>query len=277
VAKEYWYVLGGMLLLIIGLVLTVADKNIKRPVKNADATFSYKEVDGQQLMLHVFSPPEREVKEPLPAMLLFHGGRWLFGEPRAFYRHCAFFAAQGYVCISAQYRLGSNNTVDVRQLVDDAADALSYLTTHAQQLNIDPDKIIAGGGSSGGHLAAALGVLVPQLAQREYPIRPAGLVLYNPMLDLSPGTPDYPLVTDYWQAVSPQHHIDDSVPPTIVLVGSEDPEVPIPTARAFCDAVTGKGGRCELEIYQGQTHGFFNEEPYLAKTNSKVLEFLQSL
>ena len=83
-------------------------------------------------------------------------------------------------------------------------------------------------------------------------------LLYNPTLDLAPGTPDHHLVKDYWQEVSPFHHIDGAVPPSLILVGSQDPEVPVPTAQAFCAAVQKAGGHCEIALYEGQGHGFFH-------------------
>ena len=45
----------------------------------------------------------------------------------------------------------------------------------------------------------------------------------------------------------------------------------------FGDKVQSKGGHCEIEVYQGQGHGFFNQAGYLEKTNQRVLQFLAAL
>ena len=103
------------------------------------------------------------------------------------------------------------------------------------------------------------------------------MVLFNPMLDLAPGTPDHHLVKNYWKTVSPQHHIKPGVPPALILLGSDDPEVPVATAEAFCDGIRQAGGSCEMEVYAQQSHGFFNTQPYLEQTNRRALAFLNSL
>lgn len=281
--KEYWYFLGGIMLILIPLALMLAAKKLDWFEEKPDRRIPYKTIGKSSLDLHNFEAAKGASDATRPAILLFHGGRWLYGSPAAFYPQCRFFAAQGYQCFSAQYRLGRNDSVDVRELVTDARDAFEFLIDNADELNIDSQKIYVGGGSSGGHLAAALGVVVSALSalenesEGEKMSRPAGLLLYNPMLDLAPGTPDYPLVEGYWHSVSPQHHIDQSVPPTLVLLGSKDPEVPVATAEAFCTSVIAAGGKCELAVYPDQGHGFFNAEPFLTRTNQRVLEFLQAL
>jgi acetyl esterase/lipase len=268
-AKEQWYFFWGMLVILISVALMLGVKKFDLLKVRPDQRLTYKVVEGKKLTLHAFAPlTSTTTASSSPAVLLFHGGRWLYGNPRAFYPQCQYFADKGYHCFSVQYRLGANNRVDVRELMEDTRDAFSYLKDHASELNIDPDKIIAGGGSSGGQLAATLGTASS---------RPAGLLLYNPILDLSPGKPDHHLVKEYWKSVSPYHLIDELTPPTLILVGSEDPEVPLPTAQGYCDSLHSHGRRCDLAVYKGQSHGFFNQEVYMEKTNFRALEFLNSL
>jgi acetyl esterase len=267
--KEYWYFVCGMLAIILPLVALLAVKKLNLLEVRPDQIIVYKVVADRELTLHTFNAKKTQATRT-PALLLFHGGRWLYGGPEAFYPQCQDFAAQGFSCFSAQYRLGVNNRVDVRNAVLDARDALQYLIDHADELGIDADNIVVGGSSSGGHLAATLGVAPTEQ-------RPAALILYNPMLDLSPGTPDHHLVKAYWEAISPYHHIDAHVPPSLILVGSEDPEVPVATVEAFCLSMESQGGHCELAIYQGQSHGFFNGKRYRQKSNQRILEFLGKL
>ena len=278
-AKEHWYFVLGMLVVLLPLAAIVAVKKFHLLEARPAARIVYATNGSQNLYLHAF-PAKRQANDaPAPALLLFHGGRWLYGKPEDHYPQCRFFAEQGISCFSAQYRLGANNRPDVRGAVADVRAALDYLVTHAAQLRIDPHAIAVGGASAGGHLAAALGSGLPlaPAPATEYAQRPAAQVLYNPMLDLSPGTPDHHLVKEYWREVSPHHHIDGAVPPTLILVGSNDPEVPVPTAQAFCAAVRTAGGHCEIALYEGQGHGFFYNPPYFAQTNQRVLEFLAQL
>ncbi len=275
-AKEYWYFLGGVLIVLVPLALLVAVKKLHLLEVRPDETIVYQTQDARPFSLHAFHAKNLPEASPAPALLFFHGGRWLYGGPEDFYPQCQFFAAHGYSCFSAQYRLGANNRPDVQGAVADARAAFDYLIAHAAELRIDPQRIAVGGGSSGGHLSAALGSGLPLSALDNSPqrIRPAAQLLYNPMLDLAPGTPDHHLVKDYWEDVSPYHHIDSAVPRSLILVGSQDPEVPVPTAEAFCAAVNGAGGRCELAVYDGQGHGFFHSSEYFNKTNLRIQQFL---
>jgi acetyl esterase len=275
-AKEHWYFLCGVMLVLVPLVALVAVKKLRLLEVRPAQTLVYAHNAEQPLTLHVF-PAKGSNNAAAPALLMFHGGAWLFGHPDHFYPQCEFFSAQGFACFSAQYRLGTGGRPDVRGAIADARAAFDYLVTHAEDLRIDPHRIAVAGSSAGGHLAAALGSGLPKTSGASTVPRPAAQLLYNPMLDLSPGKPDHHLVTDYWLEVSPHHHIDGAVPPTLILVGSHDPEVPVPTAQAFCDAIQQAGGQCDIALYEGQGHGFFHDPVYLDQTNQRILAFLQSL
>jgi acetyl esterase/lipase len=278
-AKEYWYFVSGMLLVLLPLLLLIAIKKLHLLEVRPDQKIVYTVNGNEKLTLHAFMAKHSTGATPTPAVLLFHGGRWMYGGPEEFYPQCQYFSAQGFSCFSAQYRLGANNQPDVSGAMADACAALDYLIAHAGDLRIDPDRIVVGGGSAGGHLAAALGSGLP-LAHGATPSavrRPVAQLLYNPTLDLAPCTPDHHLVKDFWQEVSPHHHIDSAVPPSLILMGTQDPELPVQSAQAFCDAVQAAGGHCELALYEGQGHGFYHSPEYLEKTNQRVLEFLRNL
>ncbi len=53
-----------------------------------------------------------------------------------------------------------------------------------------------------------------------------------------------------------------------MLLGTQDALVPVETALRYQEQMRGVGGRCELRLYEGQPHGFFNrsksEEMYRA-------------
>lgn len=283
-AKTHWYFLAGMLCVLVPLAIVLVVKKFDLLEIRPDEKVVYKVVGGEDLSLHRFEAKKDRFGVPHPAVLLFHGGRWQYGNGKGFYPQCRFLAEHGVSCFAATYRLGSGGVVDVRGALEDAADALAYLREHARDLNIDANRIAVGGGSSGGQLAAALGTSILKAFGQPYygqSPRPSALVLYNPMLDLSQGMPDHHLVQKYWQEVSPFHHVDSAVPPTLILLGTEDVELPVSSAQQFCDLVQGQGGRCELALYEGQRHGFFqyreNNTTYFDKTNARIIEFLESV
>jgi acetyl esterase len=277
-AKEHWYFVCGVLLVLVPLVALVAVKKLRLLEARPAEKIVYTHSGEQALFLHAF-PAQDGGNSPAPALLLFHGGGWLFGEPRDLYPQCQFFAAAGFTCFSAQYHLGANYQPDVRKAMATARAALDYLITHASELHIDPLRIVVGGGSAGGHLAAALGSGLPLTsgAKSTGAHRPAAQILYNPALDLSPGTPEHHLVKEYWEDVSPYHHIDSETPRALILVGTQDVEVPISTTQSFCAAMLDAGVDCEIAQYEGQGHGFFHNPEYRDKTNERILEFLAVL
>jgi acetyl esterase len=192
---------------------------------------------------------------PHPAVLLFHGGAWQRGDARAFVGQCQVLVRLGYVCVSAGYRVAERDHTRPEHALDDARAAYRYLIEHASDLHVDPARLIVGGGSSGGHLAV---MLATGQQNRHPPLHPAALVLFNPMLDLSPGKPDHEYVAHDWEALSPMHQLRDALPPTLILMGDRDRELPLATAKAFCEKARKLGSECRLDIARGQRHGFFN-------------------
>ncbi len=243
-----------------------------------DQVLEYRKIDELSLKLHFFKVQDSKNSGYSPALLLFHGGGWQYGNPSMFYRQCKYFSRKGINCISAEYRIESLHGTDPRAAIDDAVYVLNFLEKHARELQIDSERIAVGGGSSGGHLAATLGIPVPLLKHLTYE-RPKALVLYNPMLDLSPGHPDHELVSDFWKEVSPLQYVDEKTPDTLIMVGTEDSEVPLATVRKFCSKMQNLGQSCQLETFEGAKHGFFNfnskSPDYFHKTNSLVLTFLR--
>lgn len=276
-AKEYWYFLAGMLAVALPLAALLAIKKLDLLGDRPDARIVYATAGDTQLTLHAFHPRGLNRTSPAPALLLFHGGGWRFGSPQQFYPQCRAFAALGYRCFSAAYRLSPHDPPDLRGAIDDAARALQYLHDHAVELGVDVARIVAGGGSAGGHLAASLGA---GLHGQQHP-RPRALLLLNPVLDFAPCTPFHHLAGADWHAVSPLQAVDARFPPALLQSGSLDVEVPPAAVHAFCDTVNAAGGDCRTQIYDGQRHGFFNAEnrggEYLRRSNAAMADFLRDL
>lgn len=55
---------------------------------------------------------------PVPAILLFHGGGWVAGEPDWVFASARRFADQGMVAVSVQYRLASRQVTPIDALSD---------------------------------------------------------------------------------------------------------------------------------------------------------------
>jgi acetyl esterase/lipase len=232
----------------------------------------YREVNGSKLNAYVFTPPQHQASDRRPAVLFFFGGGWKGGSPGQFLPQSLYLAQRGMVAISCDYRVLSRHGVIPQDCLRDAKAAMRWARANAVRLGIDPDRIVAGGGSAGGHLAAAI-ALVPGFEDGAHPevsSMPNALALFNPAVVLSPVEGHAGLLTDEKfadisartdgrpQEISPYHFIRTGLPPSIVFHGTKDEAVPFPTVELFANAMIAAGNRCELKAYEGQPHGFFN-------------------
>ncbi len=106
-------------------------------------------------------------------------------------------------------------------------------------------------------------------------------ILFNPAVVMAPVEgvfqPNEALAQRFarpLETLSPYHHLAGGHPPTLVLHGSGDTIVPADTAVAYCDRIASLGGDCEIVLYGGAPHGFFNREPHFERTLRQMLGFL---
>ena len=241
----------------------------------------YKTVTGGPLHLHVFASA---APAPQPAIVFFFGGGWNGGTPTQFYPQCAHLSSRGMVAISAEYRTHSQHGTSPYECVADAKSAIRWVRTHAAELGVDPGRIAAGGGSAGGHLAAAAALLESfddPHGDASVSCRPDALVLFNPVLDNGPEGYGQDRVADRWHEFSPMHNLRPGAPPTIIFLGSEDKLIPVASMATYKRRMTDSGARCDVWIYDGQAHGFFNyrdgANPCYAATLREADRFLVSL
>ena len=105
-------------------------------------------------------------------------------------------------------------------------------------------------------------------------------MLFNPVIDNGPGGYGYDRVQAYWEQFSPMNNIDKDIPPSIFILGTNDGYIPAATGEEFKARVDAVGGRCDLHLCEGQSHGFANwnkSEYYYALTLQEVDKFLNSL
>jgi acetyl esterase len=249
----------------------------KEPVGTA---MVYKTADGQPLHAYVLQPTDSGTKHV--AIVFFHGGGWTGGSVTQFNKQMKALAARGMVAIDVEYRLipKANSKESPEKCVEDAKSAMRWVRANAVTLRVDPDRIIASGGSAGGYLAAGVALISgwddPQDDLKISP-KPQALVLFFPVLDVT--QPQWvrqrfgPDVEKY----SPTSLLNASAPPTIIEAGAADKLVPPEEVKRYkerCDAV---GAKCILDFYDGQPHGFANSEPYNSLTLNVVMHFLESL
>lgn len=120
----------------------------------------YKQIDSTRLYLEYYTPTEQAVDARYPAMVFFFGGGWNGRNFHQFREHARYFADRGIVCFLADYRVNTLHGSTPFAALKDAKSAIRFVRKHADTFSIDPARVIASGGSPGGHLAAAA-ALVP--------------------------------------------------------------------------------------------------------------------
>ncbi|TXD80056.1 alpha/beta hydrolase [Algoriphagus ratkowskyi] len=232
--------------------------------------------------MEVRYPEKMNPAEEYPALVFFFGGGWNSGSRAQFEHQANYFTKRGLVCFLVDYRTKIQHKTSPFESVKDAKSAIRYLRTHAENFYIDPNKIIATGGSAGAHLAAATALIDgynENTDDQDISPVPNALVLFNPVIDNGPGGYGYERIGDEFNDFSPLHNIKAGAPPTLFLLGTKDNLVPVVTAQYYQMVMEKVGSRCDLILYENQPHGFFNYPnfEYYQKTVQAADDFLQSL
>jgi acetyl esterase/lipase len=221
---------------------------------------------------------------PLPLLYYMHGGGMVTGNawsvlPRLL-REWA--TTLELAVVSVEYRLAP--AARYPAAVEDCYAGLVWATAHAAELGIDADRVVVGGKSAGGGLAAALALLA---RDRGGP-GAIGQLLLCPMLDdrgntrssrQMAGIDTWDRISNAtaWQAVlgdrygaadlppyaAPARATDlSALPPAYVEVGSA--ETLRDEAVAYAQALWRAGGQAELHVWPGACHGFDTFAPRAA-------------
>ena len=224
---------------------------------------TYKVASGDEMKLYILNPKGHNPKrDKRPAIVFFFGGGWNGGTPTQFEQHSRYLAARGMVAAVADYRVKSRQGTDPRACVADGKSAVRYLRKHAKRLGIDPNRLAAGGGSAGGHVAATTGFVDgydDEKDDKSVSSKADALALFNPVYDNGPNQYGHDRVKEYWEDFSPANNITKDDPPAVVFFGSKDPLVSVATAESFQAKMQKVGLKSHLHVYEGQPHGFFNE------------------
>lgn len=244
-------------------------------------TVYYKKIGTDSLKLEIYKP---EGVSPVarPAIVFYFGGGWKSWNFDKFRPHAVYFAQRGLVTILVDYRVEKVHGVSPAAALRDAKSSMRYIRANAERFSIDPNQIIASGGSAGGHLAAAMAVVEgfnEPTDDLSISCIPNALVLFNPVIDNGPGGYGFDRVTDYYKDFSPLHNLKADTPPTLFMLGTEDKLIPVETALYYQKVMEKMGLRCDVKLYEGKGHGFFNFHHFDAykETLIDMDEFLQSL
>ncbi|NIN60838.1 MAG: alpha/beta hydrolase fold domain-containing protein, partial [Gammaproteobacteria bacterium] len=124
------------------------------PIWERDIPFWTIPGTDQQLLCDIWRPANGDVSGL--AFVYFHGSGWYLSDKdfgtRPFFRH---LVAQGHTVMDVAYRLCPE--VDIYGMIGDVKRAIAWMKANASRYGVNPEKIVLGGGSAGGHLALLAG------------------------------------------------------------------------------------------------------------------------
>lgn len=266
-------------LLLFVLLSGLSNLNAQTIQDTIPTVITYKKIDSVNLQLYVYKPAGFQASKQYPAILFFFGGGWINGNIKQFKKQALYLASRGMVAILVDYRVKSRHNTTPFEAVADGKSAVRYVRAHAKKLNVDPNRIAAAGGSAGGHVAAATDLTQLDEPSQDQKIssRPNALILFNPVVNNGPDQYGYERIGSRYLEISPYHNIIKGAAPTLFLVGTNDKLVSVETAKDYKAKLQEVGARCDLILYPGEQHGFFNKEGALTKTLRETDIFLESL
>ena len=224
-----------------------------------------------------------------PCLIFYHGGGWVIGDLDSHDVVCRKLAHEGeLIVISVDYRLAPEHKFPAA--VDDAITAAKWIAANAQQLGIDAARLIVGGDSAGGNLAAVVALAARDGNGPEI----AGQVLIYPATDFAMKTPSHnepdtsillthsvikwfcnhylsgPADIDNWQASPARAKTLAGLPPAYVLTAGGDPLRD--EGDEYAARLKEAGVAVTYRHFPGQFHGFFTMGKLLNQANIAASE-----
>ena len=234
--------------------------------------------------LRVYRPTTlRQTNGRSPCLVFYHGGGWVIGDLDSHDVVCRTLAHEGQMLVIAvDYRLAPEHKFPAA--VDDAVAATQWIADNATSLGIDPARLMVGGDSAGGNLAA-----VVSLHAREAGPKIAGQVLIYPATDFAMTHPSHSepetscLLThsvirwfrdhylnglsdgEDWRASPARVANLKGLPPAYVLTAGADPLRD--EGDEYAARLRDAGVAVKHETFPGQFHGFITMGKLLSKAN----------
>jgi acetyl esterase/lipase len=191
-----------------------------------------------------------------PIIVFWYGGGFDHGKKSQYRFVGAALAKAGYVAVLPDYRLYPE--VKFPAFVEDGAEALAWVVSHAAQIGGDPKRIYVSGHSAGAHLAAMLAYDRARLARVALPpdtVR--GLIGLAGPYALTPNDAtlhaifDAPYTPADWR---PAELVIAGAPPALLIHGDADDVVDVNHARTLAAALEAVGTQVTLRTYSNRGH-----------------------
>src|SRR5262249_23632236 len=246
------------------------------------SNITYLTANNFEAKLDVYS--RMDASEPQPTLIWIHGGGWTGGAKETQLFSLTPYLEMGWNAVNVEYRLA--RVSEAPAAVEDCLCALRWVIRNAKQYGFDTNKLVASGGSAGGHLALTT-AMIPASAGLDRqcpgtePLKVAAIVNWYGITDVADLLDGENMKTyavqwlgsmpnrgEIAKRVSPLTYVRAGIPPIISIQGDADPVVPYSHSVRLHDALKKAGIDQELITIPGGKHGNFtraeNQRAYAA-------------
>lgn len=282
------YLFVGQFLLGSALGIQVAFSHDK-PLVETRKDVTYATVDQTDLQLDLYLPTG--ISQPVPAIVVIHGGAWMSGNRQDMASLSEQLATHGFVTASISYRLAPKHRFPAQ--IEDAKAAVRYLRANAKELLIDPRQIGAIGSSAGGHLSMMLGAMDSGDGMEgdggnlDHPSKVQCVVNFVGPVNLprESYTPLQMQILKAWLGADPKEkqnelklaspftYFNKGDAPLLCFFGTKDPLVTHDQALVVADALTQAEIPGRVELLLGAGHGWRGAE--MDRTIEATIDFFK--
>jgi acetyl esterase len=226
--------------------------------------------------------------KPLPMLIYYHGGGFMFGSADGFERTAQLIANEGKTAVLiVDYRLAPESPYPAAW--SDAEATYGWALKQGQAMGFDAKRIALGGDSAGATLAIAVALRAKKAGKR----MPKALLLYYPGVDRVNGYPSmdqfgkgYGLDADNLQYLAKQVYPEGvqttsedtsamqadlkGLPATFVVMVGFDPLKD--GQKAFSDKLQASGATTTRFLYPTLIHGFLQTSAYVPDADKAATE-----
>jgi dipeptidyl aminopeptidase/acylaminoacyl peptidase len=244
----------------------------------------YESFDGREIPAF-FSLPEDASAGETPVVVDVHGGPESQRRP-SFSGLVQYFLSRGYAVFepnvrgSTGYGAAYTHLDDVEKRMDAVRDVVAGVDWLEDRPEVDPDRVVAKGGSYGGFVVlAALTEFPDRWAAGVDSVGIANFVTFlentgpwrRELREAEYGSLDED--REFLEAISPIHDIERIEAPLFVLHGANDPRVPVGEADQIVTEARDQGVPVEKLVFDDEGHGISKLDNRI-EAYSRVVEFL---
>jgi acetyl esterase/lipase len=249
---------------------------------------TYGTANGHENKLDVWALRDRSTTHPV--VVFIHGGGWVGGSKESVQLQFLPYLEMGFHVVNVEYRLAPVSLAPAA--VEDCRCALRWVFHNAEAYKFDTSRVIVTGGSAGGHLSLATGMLNEQAGfdRQCFAKEPIGKVAaivnwygITDINDLLEGANQKEYAVRWFgslpdrdalaRRLSPLSLVRSDLPAILTIHGDADPTVPYQHAVRLHKALEEQKVPNQLVTVPGGKHGGFTAEEYV-RIHTEIRAFL---